>query len=36
MSQNGQEPIKQSGVGLTDAEGKKKYKQRYSGIPFYL
>lgn len=36
MSQNGQEPVKQSGVGLTDAEGKKKYKQHYSGIPFYL
>lgn len=33
MSQNGQEPVKQSGVGLTDAEGKKKYKQHYRGIP---
>jgi len=33
MSQSGQEPVKQSGVGLTDAEGKKKYKQHYRGIP---
>lgn len=33
MSQNGQEPVKQSGAGLTDAEGKKKYKQHYSGTP---
>ncbi|NWQ73653.1 PCLO protein, partial [Columbina picui] len=32
MSQNGQEPVKQSGVGLTDAEGKKKHKQHYRDL----
>lgn len=33
MSQNGQEPVKQLGVGVTDSEGKKKYKQLYTGTP---
>lgn len=35
MSQNGQEPVKQSGVGVTDSEGKKKYKQLHSGAPSF-